>query len=309
MRTRLLLILAGANVARGDYYGPAPSRRLRPRHAGYASTVGSQAPRSVWHAQNRRRMDGNVNPFGWNNTQAYVFDDDISDEWDQRWDRASDNPIDATRAAAAGVSWNSVAVSFKPGFDFNAPLMGDIEELLSSSDRWLQHEGSETIINADLKAGNERPPLPPEHTGDQRFLDQLRTDGFFKIDTSWALHEVIPGQVKEQVARRLGGDDYSRIRKHKVGRGDWMEPDEPIPGLEGLTGRLLPRISAIARSYLGEDSDYNGGYVALRLPARDMDSGEYFSGLWHHDGCGNRVKVPSACATHVRERAYWRLPA
>eukprot|EP00966_Prymnesium_polylepis_P320557 7376936-Prymnesium_polylepis.1 len=47
---------------------------------------------------------------------------------------------------------------------------------------------------------------------------------------------------------------------------------------------------AIAKSYLGEDADWNGGYVALRLPARMMEADEYKSGYWHHDRCGQRVK-------------------
>ena len=297
---RLLAILVGAHLARGDYYGPAPNRRLRPRHAADALASANGARQSMmWYIQNRRRMDGVINPFGWNNTEAYVFREDISDEWGMRWDRASENPIDVSRAAAAGVSWNSVAISFKPGFDFDSPLMGEIKGLLSSSDRWVQHEGAQAIISADLKASNERPPLPPEHANDQRFLDQLRTDGFFKIDTSWALSDVVADHTTEQVSRRLGGDDYSEIRHHRVGRGDWLEADEPIPGLQELTARLLPRITVISRSYLGEDSDYNGGYVALRLPARNMDSQEYFSGLWHHDGCGNRIKVRSKVALGV----------
>ena len=85
-------------------------------------------------------MDTIINPFVWNNTHAFVFDEDLEYEWEQRSDAANDIRIDPSQAAIAGVSWNAVAISFSPGFDFAQPLMSKIIELLGSSGRWLQRE-------------------------------------------------------------------------------------------------------------------------------------------------------------------------
>eukprot|EP00966_Prymnesium_polylepis_P099262 2298890-Prymnesium_polylepis.1 len=199
--------------------------------------------------------------------------------------------LSASELAAAGVSWNSLAVSFRPGFDFQQPLMSHVRDFLLVSNRDRAQVGQEAIISGDLISGNERAPLPAEYAQHQQHLEQLRTDGFFKIDTSWGLSELVGDSVRDEVSLRLGDDDFSQIRRVKVGRGDWLNSDDDIDGLDDLKRSLVPRIEAIAKSYLGDDTDFNGGYVALRLPARDMSWQEYLSGLWHHDSCGNRVKV------------------
>eukprot|EP00966_Prymnesium_polylepis_P293856 6786636-Prymnesium_polylepis.2 len=302
--TRALLLAVLPFACHADYYGPAPKRFARalgkrPR----ASAPSSEPSASVWHELARRRkMDAVVNPFANNNTRAFVFDDDVEGEWSLRSAAAMEHPIQAARLAEAGVNWNSVAMSFKPGFDYSQPLMGDIKAgLLKSSRRGLQNNAIDAILAGDHYSATERPPLPAEHAHNQPFLDKLRTDGFFKIDQSWGLRSKISDDAREEVKWRLGNDDFGSIRKHTVGRGDWNGDDGPIPGIDELKDHIVPTISAIARSYLGEDSDYNNGYVALRLPARQMWQDEYISGLWHHDGCSNRIK----CFVFLTEVTGW----
>jgi len=309
---RLLLpLLCAPSLA--DYYGPGPKRLQEQIRRSMEAVEADKTFYSVWHTKERAHRQAaskeslptwysseTFNPFADNNTNAFFFrsesecDQDeqgcLHNVWEDRARAAIENPIDTKELSAAGVTWNSLAVAFKPGFDYGQPIMGEVRRMLLSDDRETQNLGMEAVLSSDHVGAKERPPLPAAHAPHQKQLDALRTDGYFKIDSSWGLAQRLPKPTRDVIHARLGGGDFSRIRKQQIGRGDWTDPDEPIPGLDDLTSHLVPTIRAIATSYLGEDTDYNGGYVALRLPANHMDWGKYISGLWHHDGCSNRVK-------------------
>ena len=89
-----------------------------------------------------------------------------------------------------------------------------------------------------------------------------------------------------------------------------------------LLPRVLPRLTDLAREYLGEDAELtwysNSPVKGLRLPQKFPDmGGAYFSGMYHHDRCGHRLKAfifltpvteqthPTRVAVGSQNTQYW----
>jgi hypothetical protein len=62
----------------------------------------------------------------------------------------------------------------------------------------------------------------------------------------------------------------------------------PVPGLDALEKRAVPRMLALANAYFN-DTVYSG-YTVLRIASHDIPFKDYISGMWHHDRCGRRIK-------------------
>jgi hypothetical protein len=87
-------------------------------------------------------------------------------------------------------------------------------------------------------------------------LKRLMRDGFARIDHSWGLAPFLTADVRRVISSRL-----TRVAQGR-GRDDVPVSTLELPELKAvLLPALLPRLTELARSYLGEDAELylNGG--------------------------------------------------
>lgn len=296
----LMLVTTCTNIQHsiGDFYGPHPPFNVDELVEARQMRGNQRALQQTQRAQQHEEIKAVHlwNPFEHNNTMAFAapYRESVVAEWSRRSNIARAQSITTATAVEAGMSWNSIAVAFIPSFDFKHPpsIFSKLKTMLQSPRRKRQHIALDAIIQGDLESSRPKPQLPRDNTYLDPLLRQLRQRGFFKIDSSWGLTGPLAKEAAIAVSATLETPS-SDIRKYVVGRSPdkgQLSRDRIASGVEDLAKHVMPKLKSIATSYLGQDTDYDGGYVALHLPSHSLSHHEYVSGLWHHDRCGNRLK-------------------
>ena len=256
--------------------------------------------------------------FASNISKAYVYSDYVA----IRVRKVNSLPEGKTTVVVpAGLSWNNVGVAFAPGWNFVHPFqMNVLDPLLLA----LGGSYSLPLITSDFKTPSDL-IAPTKFPGAKKSkeLKRLMRDGFARIDRSWGLAPFLTPDVRRVLSSRL--TKVAQVR----GRDDVPVSTLELPELKaGLLPALLPRLTELARSYLGEDAELylNGGtpekgspVLASRLPTHFGNdwSQRYPSGDWHHDRCGKRLKAwvflqsvglgdhPTEIAVGSHKTLYW----
>ena len=232
-------------------------------------------------------------PFAKNQTAAFAYPSTLAPEWAARTQNLKTSLGDdgiGGWAACAGFSYNALGLALSHARR-SAARMDAVLEILSCGTRSSQRKSTRTMLEHDLayrKVSRESRAL---HRGDSSAaMHALSRNGYAAvIDSSWGLAAVLSGGLLERIHGRLRA--YTKKSGVAIYNVDAEPPSFPHPpGMRRLLDLLLPRLTALATSYMGPT--LFRGYTLLRLPGRlaNLDSNEYNPILWHHDRCGRRLK-------------------
>lgn len=240
--------------------------------------------------------------------------------------RAIASGLPPSAAIPPGFSWNPLGVAFdRSRWDFTRgnTWQSSILEPLLSLDSYdapvfrLDHV-ERHVPDALLQTGRQGRMRPHHHYAasdgaEGGAVSQLYRDGFVKIDASWGIAPLLTDSLRSSISAKLPlalGAAPSSTTDLK---------DE----LALLLPHVLPRLTRLAKDYLGEDAEltlYKGSEAtAYRLPATMPEHWDrvYPSGHWHHDRCGRRLKAivflqrvdeethPTLVAAGSHETLYW----
>ena len=218
------------------------------------------------------------NPFAANHTRAYEYPRIIAGEW-------ADRAIVARQAGNAlstmGVAWNSVGVSFPPGWNFNGSAMNNVLRpfVLESGNSW-QRAQSRTVLQHDFVArrrgsfsGDGQRPTPYE----AKLMKSLAKRGFARFDLPELGRLLRVGNLSTQISADLATAEATKRRDAaRSGRLDRFgaleghaEHTEALRrAIVELTSTLQAQLDAVVQWYFGgQEIRFHHHPISLRLPA------------------------------------------
>lgn len=223
-------------------------------------------------------------------------------------------PIDRAEAIASGLFVGSLGVAFGARWNFSSLLAQHVKESLllhgNLQERRLQlaflhddHElrpikqrqgitqhvhpwpslDSNSLHNAaGPQRSMQKAGMP--WAGVDEAANELERLGVFRFDgAAWGLRNALGSDALRHLDAVHGG------KATAVSSKGWSPHLQGVgSSLRHVVGLALARFRSLAEAYLGqvEVSSIN----MLRLPARELSTKEYVSGIHHHDRCGRRLK-------------------
>ena len=199
------------------------------------------------------QADLRLDPFAANNTLAYRFSNErLSREWQAREQTAlcSSGSISVAAAVAAGVRFNSLGISFAS----RRQPPPSVVKLLLSGTRESQRAAGQLILDNDAAPRRRHQDIASSLAlGLKPEAKQLMNHGYVTFNHRWGLRKAFGRALKEGV--RFALSNHSRtevsggVSKYQA-LHDLGAP--PVPGLDALEKRAVPRMLALATAYFGQ---------------------------------------------------------